>query len=540
MRAELRENCRNAGGILVDAQALESAGASLPPPVQPVADGDAVLNRAISDLHQRFPQFSAATLKMPGWTGFGVLVGLAGLVALSLAPGPWLAVALSLISVPFFFVVQIRLAALWMWARDGLKVPVARAPAAADADLPAYSLLVPLYREATAAPGLVAALSRLDYPAHRLEILFITEADDEATRAVLTASQMTPVMRILTVPDGLPRTKPRALNYALQFTSGDLIAIYDAEDQPAPDQLRAAAAAFAAAGPKLACVQAPLVIYNAGKTVLTRQFALEYAALFDAVLPALQRLGLPLPLGGTSNHFRRDVLEACGAWDPYNVTEDADLGFRLARFGYDVAIITPPTAEEAPPEFGDWLNQRTRWLKGWMQTYFVHMRAPRQLWRDLGAWRFLGFQAVLAGMILSALVHPWFYGLVAWDWGVNGHSPLAALSEPLDAPRLLWVFCVLNLGLSYACSMALATLARARRGEKTSFSTLAFLPVYWLFISAAAYRAIGELIVRPYYWAKTEHRGVPVSELAQDASSADACGSKQIGSEGKTKPFIAC
>ena len=145
---------------------------------------------------------------------------------------------------------------------------------------------------------------------------------------------------------------------------------------------------------------------------ITRLFALEYTALFDCILPALVRLGLPLPLGGTSNHFRRAALEQAGAWDPFNVTEDADLGIRLARAHKRVEVLPSTTWEEAPGNARSWLDQRTRWLKGWMQTYLVHMRSPRALWRDLGAWRFLGFQVLMGGMVLAALVHPLFYIVV--------------------------------------------------------------------------------------------------------------------------------
>ena len=194
-------------------------------------------------------------------------------------------------------------------------------------------------------------------------------------------------MRIVTVPNGQPRTKPRALNYALQDARGTLVAVFDAEDIPDADQLRRAANAFIEGGPRLACVQARLAIYNADESFLSRQFALEYSALFSGLLPALGFLRLPLTLGGTSNHFRRDLLLKIGGWDPFNVTEDADLGIRLARFGYEVSVINSVTMEEAPASWRSWRGQRTRWIKGWIQTYLVHMRRPLRLWRDLGPWK---------------------------------------------------------------------------------------------------------------------------------------------------------
>lgn len=471
----------------------------------PIPAPDQVLDHAVYDLCRRFPDYSAAKGSGSGWRWLLAALGLGAVLALVPEPDWARATALVLTTLPFVLVVQIRLAAMWLRARGALQM--CDPPALNQADLPAYSLLVPLYRETQAVPGLIAALARFDYPETKIEIFLITEADDAATRDALTAAGLTAVMRVLTVPDGLPRTKPRALNYALQFARGDLVAIFDAEDAPEPDQLRRAAAVFAAGGAKLACVQAPLQIYNPNETALTRQFALEYAALFDAVLPALHHMKLPLPLGGTSNHFRRDCLESAGAWDPFNVTEDADLGFRLARFGHEVALTGSTTWEEAPPTFKGWFSQRTRWLKGWMQTYVVHMQSPRRLWRDFGPWRFFGFQAILAGMILSALVHPWFYAGLGWDLWQHATAQGETANYGLLA-RALWWVCLINLGLSYAVSMALGAVSLAKRGQRPGAATLLFLPIYWLAISLAAYRAVIELIARPYHWDKTEHRGI--------------------------------
>lgn len=478
-----------------------------------VSAADAALDQAVNGLRRSRPEFSAATPVHPMTWGLLAVVLTALVIGAAAAPEGMRTAAIFLMTLPFFIIVQIRLAALWYWAGGACNLADS-AVELADVDLPTYSVLVPVYGEVAAAPGLVAGLTRLDYPHGRLQILFITEAEDAATRQALAAAAMTSCMTILTVPDGLPRTKPRALNYGLQFARGDLVAIFDAEDQPEPDQLRRAAAAFAAGAPNLASVQARLSIYNAGETALTQQFAIEYAVLFDAVLPALNRLGLPLPLGGTSNHFRRSSLQRAGAWDAYNVTEDADLGFRLARLGYEVSVIASSTGEEAPPAFGSWLRQRTRWLKGWMQTYIVHMRSPRRLWRELGPWRFMGFQAILAGMILSARVHPLFY-LSLLDHGWGG-TPASAQPGP-TAQQWLWGLCLANLALSYICSMTLGGLCLGRRGARAGLLALLALPIYWLAISIAAYRAVFELATKPHYWAKTEHRGVAVSGPAPGA-----------------------
>ena len=252
-----------------------------------------------------------------------------------------------------------------------------RAPARIeDAELPVYTLLVPLYREANMLGGLTRALSRLDYPAAKLDIKLILEAVDAETIAAARALDLPGNVEILVVPDLHPRTKPKALNYALPFARGDYLVIYDAEDRPERDQLRKALAAFRQGPPNLACLQSKLNLYNADDNWLTRQFTIEYGALFDGLLPALDRLRLPIPLGGTSNHFRVAALKWLMAWDPFNVTEDADLGTRLARSGYRCQVLSSTTFEEAPVKFVSWLRQRTRWIKGYMQTWLVHMRQP--------------------------------------------------------------------------------------------------------------------------------------------------------------------
>jgi len=302
------------------------------------------------------------------------------------------------------------------------------------------------------------------------------------------------------VPNSQPRTKPKALNYALQFARGDFVVIYDAEDRPGPGQLRKALAAFASGPPNLACVQARLIIYNGAENWLTKQFAIEYAALFSGLLPTLQRLGLPIPLGGTSNHFRASALKWLGAWDAYNVTEDADLGMRMYRHGYVCRMLDSETAEEAPCSFKPWLYQRTRWMKGWMQTYFVHMRRPLKLWRQLGTGRFLGFQVIVGGMIFSALAHPVFYLLLAIEASTE---TLFLLPSSLLGIHV-WLVALFNVAVGYLASMALSLIALKQKGARFALHIL-FMPAYWLLISFAAYRALGQLITRPFHWEKTEH-----------------------------------
>ncbi len=281
---------------------------------------------------------------------------------------------LAVMTLPFMCITALRSLALWHYlTRRRPRVPVTgeriARPQPHDAFLPTYTLLIPLYQEARVVPDLLQALRRLDYPAAKLEVLLITEQSDTATRAALQQAMLAPNMRIIVVPEGRPRTKPRALNYALSYARGRYVAVYDAEDAPEPGQLKMAVRAFRTRPGRIGCVQARLDIYTPAASFLTRQFTLEYMALFYGLLPAFQRWRIPIPLGGTSNHFPRAVLAETGGWDPYNVTEDADLGLRLARKGYGVAMIGSTTWEEAPERWRQWLGQRTRWIKGWIQTF---------------------------------------------------------------------------------------------------------------------------------------------------------------------------
>ncbi len=306
------------------------------------------LDQSVNGLRRAQPEFSAAQSITRIQSVVLAFLGFASVAVWAAAPAVAAPLGLALLAIAFALITLIRIMALWQMIWPKAARTAQFSPAIPDLDLPHYTLLVPLYREADVAAGLVRAMLALDYPTSQLEIMFLTEADDDATRAALNSAGPGRHMHIVTVPDGTPRTKPRALNFGLTFARGEFVGIYDAEDVPDPGQLRQAVAAFRSAGAETACVQARLSIYNPGRNFLTRQFTLEYAALFDGILPALDRLGLPLPLGGTSNHFRMRDLENAGAWDPFNVTEDADLGVRLARLQKRVAMLDSVTWEEAP------------------------------------------------------------------------------------------------------------------------------------------------------------------------------------------------
>lgn len=369
--------------------------------------------------------------------------------------------------------------------------------------LPSISVIVALHDEAAVIAGLARSLAHLDYPRDRLDILFAIEADDDATLAAARAVARHHPVRVVAVPAIGPRTKPKALNLALRFARGDFIAVYDAEDAPQTGQLRAAAEAFAAdAG--LACVQAPLGWYNAADNWLTRQFALEYAVQFHAVVPLLARLSWPVPLGGTSNVFRRCALEASGGWDPFNVTEDADLGFRLVRDGWRIGTIEPGTLEEAPVTLTAWTAQRSRWLKGHLVSWLVQMRDPGGLGRA-GGGAHAALHLTLGWNALSALAHAPCLLLTALAAGLR-------LTSGTGLP--LWTLA--GVGAVYLCAMAVAALSARRAQVEVRLRDLASMPAYWLLQGPAMVRALRELASLPYFWSKTTHGVSPARRNAPD------------------------
>ena len=460
------------------------------------------LDESVARLERLDPSLSARTGLWPAQRTWLIALAAGTLSLMFSAPALIGLVLQFLFALAFALLLWVRLLALrHALSRADHPTGPRNIAAQPDAEPPVYSILIALHAEVPVVPQLVGAMRALDYPTGRLDIIFVLEAHDEATRAALLATNLPPHMRLIIVPAGLPRTKPRALCYALTFARGDYVVVYDAEDLPDPGQLSRALAAFENGSVNLGCLQASLAINNAHESWLTAQFAIEYTALFDAILPAFAHHNLPVPLGGTSNHFRRQALDAAGGWDPWNVTEDADLGLRLARSGWHVDVLPSTTWEEAPGEVRPWLAQRTRWQKGWLQTYFVHMRDPVRLWRELGPKSWIWFQIVLGGGLISTLAHPWFYAMLAIDWA-NG-----CLFPTLESgPRAwAWWFGIINLAAAAVVTILLALLALRRRGRSDLYLHALMSPLYWLPISVAGYRAIYEWIRAPFYWAKTPH-----------------------------------
>ncbi|MEO5825003.1 MAG: glycosyltransferase family 2 protein [Gemmatimonadales bacterium] len=368
-----------------------------------------------------------------------------------------------------------------------------------ERELPTYSILVPVYMEERVISTLLRSLGELDYPQDKLDIIMLFEEDDPDTLAAAKAAAPGANVRFMVVPAGPPQTKPKACNVGLLFAHGEYLVIYDAEDRPEPDQLKKALLAFRHGPPELGCVQAALNYYNWNENFLTRMFTLEYSFWFDYLLPGLDHLRLPIPLGGTSNHFRTSVLRDLGGWDPFNVTEDADLGVRAAMHGYRVGIVNSTTYEEANNELGNWLRQRSRWIKGYMQTALVYSRDPISLIRRAGWRQTAGFVLLIAGTPLIFLIQPVSI-LLTIAWLVTRTTAL----EPLFPPVILYLSLFnLLLGNALAIYVNMFAVFKRRLHVLVLFSLLN--PFYWILHSIAALKALGQLFTRPYYWEKTRH-----------------------------------
>jgi glycosyltransferase XagB len=465
-----------------------------------VAGAERRARETTNGLFETSPAFSARTI-LTGSQGFaaGMVVATAG-AALLIAPAEMLLLLHVGLSLLYLASLILRLTAL---AGRMRRRETAEPVPMSSGFLPRYTVMVALYREAEMAGQLVGSLKRLDWPPSLIDIKLVCEADDGETIAALEAIGLPPQFEIVRVPPIGPRTKPKALTYALASARGELLAIYDAEDRPHPQQLREAHARFSHGPAELACLQAPLIITNARASWLSALFSLEYSALFRGLLPMLGRQRMPLPLGGTSNHFKTALLREVGGWDPYNVTEDADMGLRLSRMGYRSDVLTRQTLEDAPVEFSIWMAQRTRWFKGWLQTWLVLMRDPARLLRELGPLSFVTFQLLVGGMLISALLHPLIF-VFLW---LGASAMLDAPKNDLPAGVItLFVMDFVNILGSYLIFLGLGIGSMIDHEKRLLGWRWVFVPFYWLMISLASWRAVIELKTKPFHWNKTPHR----------------------------------
>jgi cellulose synthase/poly-beta-1,6-N-acetylglucosamine synthase-like glycosyltransferase len=368
-----------------------------------------------------------------------------------------------------------------------------------DEDLPIYTILLPVYKEDKLIKKLIWNLQSIDYPREKLDIKLIIEEDDDKTLEAVRVLDFPAIFEVIIVPFHMPKTKPKACNYALHFAKGEYLTIYDAEDVPDTDQLKKVVALFSKLPEDYICIQSALNYFNRNENFLTRMFTLEYSYWFDYMLPGLDTLDIPIPLGGTSNHFKIEHLVELGAWDPFNVTEDADLGLRAYAKGYKVAIVNSTTYEEANNEPFNWIRQRSRWIKGYMQTYLVHMRNPVTLWRKLGWKGFLGFNFFIGATPVTFLVYPLLLAIFIC-YLVFDLSTIRTLFPDWVLFMSIFNLMVGNILMIYVNMIA---VFKRRFYELILFSIAN--PVYWLMHSIAAYMGLYELIVKPFYWQKTNH-----------------------------------
>jgi len=461
--------------------------------------------RAAHGLHRSRPLFSNAPLPHRVGRVTTMVLLLLAVTALAADPAQLLEILATTLCTVFLAAAVLRLFSV---AFADHAAQARRSTSRRDDELPIYTIICALYREANVVANLAAAIRALDYPVEKLDVKFVLEADDHETRRALAGLDPGLPFEIITAPAIGPRTKPKALNAALAFARGSFTVIYDAEDVPEPDQLRRALEVFAAADGRLACVQASLTIDNTADSWLAGLFTAAYAGQFDALLPGLAALHLPFPLGGSSNHFRTATLRRVGGWDAYNVTEDADLGIRLCRLGYRSAAMASATYEEAPARFGPWLKQRTRWYKGWVQTWLVHMRGPGRLLRELTPFGAVAFQLFLACNVLAALVHPLFMLLLCWS--LVAAPPLQAIGAMHAG-----AFFIATLLGGYISTVVVDVIGLRRRGLLAHAWVLVLTPFYWFLLSLAAWRALFQLVYDPQRWEKTEHGLAKSSRLSR-------------------------
>ena len=462
---------------------------------------DVVLDRAAMGLWRRSEAQSARSTLFTSQKVFLAVVVIAIVAGLVIRPIPTVQAISVIVSLTFGILVVFKFAVCMAGARQERFESVSDAEVAAlrDADLPVYTVLVPLFREANVIHALIENLAELDYPPAKLDILILLEENDTETIAAFKAASPPQSMTMIVVPKGAPQTKPRACNVGLFFARGDFLVIYDAEDKPDPNQLKKAVVAFGRGDERLVCVQAALNYWNIGENILTRMFTLEYSFWFDYMLPGLEKLRLPIPLGGTSNHFRTEGLRKLGGWDPYNVTEDADLGIRASALGYTVGVVNSTTYEEANRAAGNWIRQRSRWIKGYMQTVVVHTRHPLALIKVAGARETLAFMLLIAGTpVMFLLVLPLYAVFIA-----SLAIPSQVYSQ-LFPGWVLWLS-LLNLILGNALMIYICMMGAFKRERYELVGWALFNPLYWILHSIASYKALWQLITRPHYWEKTTH-----------------------------------
>jgi len=455
---------------------------------------------AHSYLMERFPDSSAHTVLSGGQKIALVVAAVALIGFLIWAPVTTLVVIFSAAAVFYLLTALYKLVAGFSALNHEYLIDITQEDLDGmdERTLPVYTILIPLFREAAVVPYLVDGIESLDYPKRQLDVKLLCEEEDDETIDAIRALNLPPHFDTVIVPPSQPQTKPKACNYGLLGAKGEYVVIYDAEDRPDPQQLKRAVMMFRNLDESIVCIQARLNFFNQQTNWLTRWFSIEYSLLFDLLLPGLDSRGDPIPLGGTSNHLKTESLLEVGAWDPYNVTEDADLGIRLHQAGYRTTMMDSTTYEEANTQIGSWVRQRSRWIKGYLQTWLVYMRNPLRTIGGIGIKGFISFTLLIGGTFIF-LLNPIFWFL----------TTLFALTQAGFIQELFpgWVFFLAAslLFIGNFVFVYLGLVAAVRRGDDNLALYALFLPFYWGLMSVAAYKGFAQLITNPFYWEKTEH-----------------------------------
>ena len=464
------------------------------------AEREQALRAAIEGLREDDPIHSAAKAVM-GWQRPVLATILVATVALAILRP--MGTAVTLVGLCTFGYVCTMIDRVLIFRRGLAARPIVvtdeEARGIPDADLPPYTVLVPAYNEPEVVADLIGAMAALEYPREKLQVLLLLEADDDVTITAAQRCQESDAITIVLVPPADPRTKPKACNYGLQFATGEIITIYDAEDKPEPLQLRRVVAAFHALPDSVACIQAKLAYHNGHQNLLTGWFTAEYGLWFGYLLPGLMRTNSPIPLGGTSNHLLHPVLDKIGAWDPFNVTEDADLGLRIAATGYQTAVVDSVTMEEANSDPINWIRQRSRWYKGYLQTWLVHMRRPGRLLRTIGWRSFIRFNLVVGGTPIIAVLNLAFW-LITLLWFLGQPAAIGAVF-----PWYIYFPALAALILGNAATLYMNMIALREDDRSDLLIPALTVPLFWLMMSIAAAKGLYQLIRNPSYWEKTFH-----------------------------------
>lgn len=345
---------------------------------------------------------------------------------------------------------------------------------------PIYSVLIPIYKEISKIKQILKFIKMLDYPKDKLDVCILIEEDDLPIHQFFSQEILPSYIRVISVPIFQPRTKPKALNYATNFIKGEYVVVYDAEDIPDMDQLKKALHLFQQLPSQYICIQSRLNFYNYSENIITECFSVEYSILFDFYLFGLDFLNLPILLGGTSNHFKVKELKKIGFWDSYNVTEDAELSIRIYSNNYKIKMLDSLTLEESPIEMIAFIKQRSRWIKGFLQTFFCYVCNYQYK-------KFNIYQVIFIIINLLFFALSLFLGPI-----------LIVLSFFLDIALLkynLYIFFIYH---------AIAGLI-VSKNNIFNFKYIIFSIPYYFLHMFAFILAIYDLIKRPFHWRKTEH-----------------------------------